>query len=90
MSNSYNCKLYSHTSYDMHTDHHHHTYESPKHYYSILLSHTFINDNIVLTCTEIITATSFKKKHLRDSYVIGQAQRSDFFFLPTISCNTYH
>ena len=61
MSKSYNCKLYSHTSYAMHTDHHH-TNESPKQYYSTQLSHTFSKDNIVLHCTEIIAATSLKKK----------------------------
>ena len=77
MCNYYNCTLYSHTSYAMHTDHHHHTYESPKQYYSIQLSHTFSNDNIVLPCTGIIIATSLKKIS-RDSYVIGQAQRRDF------------
>jgi len=55
--------------------HHHHTYESPKQYYSIQLSHTFNNDNIVLLSTQIITATSLKKKILCDPYVLGQAHR---------------
>jgi len=58
MSNSYDCQLYSHTSYAMHIhhQHHHHTYESPKQYYSVQLSYTFSNGNIVLPCTKIITA----------------------------------
>jgi hypothetical protein len=54
-------KLFSHTSYAMQTNHHHHTYESPKQYYSTQLSHTFNNDNIVLPCTKIITANTLKK-----------------------------
>jgi len=60
MYNSYNCKLYSRASYAMHTDHHHHSYESSKQNYSIQLSRTFSNDNIVLPSTENITATSLK------------------------------
>ena len=66
----------------MHTDHHH-TYESPKQYYSIQLSHTFCNDNIVLTCTKITTAISFKKNY-RFWCVIGQAHWGDF------SCHLFH
>jgi len=90
MGNSYNCELYSHTPYGMQTDHnhnhlhHHFTYESPKQYYSTQLSHTFSNDKIVLTSTKITTATSYKKKKSRDSYVIGQAQSKDF------SCHLFH
>jgi len=66
----------------MHADHHH-IYESPKQYYSIQLSHTFCNDNIVLTCTKITTVISLKKNY-RFSYVIGQANGGDF------SCHLFH
>jgi hypothetical protein len=78
MSNRYDCKLFSHTSYAIHTNHQHHTYEKPKQYYSIQCSHTFNNDNIVLPCIKIsVTATSLKKIS-HDSYVIGHAHRRDF------------
>jgi len=63
MSNSYDCKLFSHTSYAMQTNHHHHnhhTYKSPKQNYSAQLSHTSNNDNVVLTRTKIITAITLK------------------------------
>ena len=51
-----------HTLYAMQTNHHHYhhhhhhdTYESPKQYYSTQISHTFINDNIDITCTKNYT-----------------------------------
>jgi hypothetical protein len=73
-------KLFSHTSYTMQTNHHyHHTYESPKQYYSTQLSHTFFNGNIVLPCTKFITATTLKNSS-RASYVIGQAHIRIFSF----------
>ena len=87
-------KLFSHTSYAIHTNHHHHTCESAKQYYSIQLSHTFNNDNIDLPSTNIIPATSLTKIS-RDSYVriisrihdlclyvIGHAHRKRLFLPP--------
>jgi hypothetical protein len=53
-------KLFSHTSYAIHTNHHH-TYEQPKQYYSMQLSHTFNKANIILPCTKIIIAKTYKK-----------------------------
>jgi hypothetical protein len=82
MSNSNDCKLFSHIAYTVHTDHHH-THESPKQYYSIQLSHTFNKDNIVLPCTKIIMPASLKKNFM-NSYVIVQANRRDF------TCHPFH
>jgi len=72
MSNSYESKIFSHKSYAMQTNRYHHTYESPKQYYSTQFSPTFNNDKIVWSCTKIITATTFKK-FSRASYAIGEA-----------------
>jgi len=92
MSNSYDCKSFSHTSYTIHTNHHHHICESPKQYYSIQLSHTSNNNNIDLPSPNIITATSLTKisrdwyvhiiSRIHDlcSYVIGHAHRRDFSY----------
>ena len=54
-------KLFSHTSYALHTNEHQHTNEWPKQHYLIQLSHTFNNDNVSLPCTKNVTETSFTK-----------------------------
>jgi len=77
---SYDCTLLSHTSYAMQTNHHH-TYESPKHYYSTQLSHIFNNDNTVFPCPSITTANIFFP---RASCVIGQAH------ITYLSCHLFH
>jgi len=70
MRNCYACRLFSHTLYAMQISHHHHlhhhdhTYESPKQYHSTQLSHTLNNDNIVIRCTTVVTASTLKKIHV--------------------------
>ena len=70
MSNSYDCKLFSHTSYAMQINHLH-TYESPTQYHSTQLSHSFSNNIIVLPCTKITMATSLKKKIHMPNAIVG-------------------
>jgi len=79
-------KLFSHTSNAIHTDHHHHTYESPKQYYSIQLSHTFNNDNIVLPFTNITTANSLANFHVPRMWLA----KHTWLFLTSISYKLHH